>query len=154
MQFPKRFPWLIVAIVMLTGLPILPVAAWFWLVTLPLQNYYLIAYLDSTERGSRPDATTKVEWLLKTAPGRKPEVALDADIVSATVGKGTPLPVKPSPTAIADGWRGVVKSEPEQVNSVQLEGYLKAVIYDGRGIWRMVLQPLFACTAAVLFCLR
>jgi HipA-like protein len=29
-----------------------------------------------------PDATTKVEWLLKTAPGRKPEVALGADVVS------------------------------------------------------------------------
>jgi hypothetical protein len=84
MQFPKRFPWLIVAILMLTGLPVLPVAAWFWLVTPPLQNYYLIPYLDSTERGSQPDATTKVEWLLKTAPGRKPEVALGADVVSAS----------------------------------------------------------------------
>ena len=91
MQFPKRFPWLIVAIVMLTGLPILPVAAWFWLVTPPLQNYYLITYLDSTERGSQPDATTKVEWLLKTAPGRKPEVALGSDVVSATMGNGNEL---------------------------------------------------------------
>jgi hypothetical protein len=77
MQFPKRFPWLIVAILMLTGLPILPVAAWFWLVTPPLQNYYLITYLDSTERGSQPEATTKVEWLLKTAPGRKPVVCAE-----------------------------------------------------------------------------
>jgi len=153
MQFPKRFPWLIVAIVMLTGLPILPVAAWFWLVTPPLQNYYLITYLDSTERGSQPDATTKVEWLLKTAPGRKPEVALGADVVSATIGNGNELPVKLSSRAVADGWRGVVKSEPQQVESAKLERYLEAQIFDGRGIWRMVLQPLFACAAAVLFLL-
>ena len=153
MQFPKRFPWLIVAIVMLTGLPILPVAAWFWLVTPPLQNYYLIPYLDSTERGSQPDATTKVEWLLKTAPGRKPEVALGADVVSATTGNGNELPVKLSSRAVADGWRGVVKSEPQQVESAKLERYLEAQVFDGRGIWRMVLQPLFACAAAVLFLL-
>ena len=151
MQFPKRFPWLIVAIVMLTGLPILPVAAWFWLVTPPLQNYYLITYLDCTERGSQPEATTKVEWLLKTAPGRKPEVALGADVVSATIGHGNELPVRLSSRAVADGWRGVVKSKPQQVESAKLERYLEAEIFDGRGIWRMVLQPLFVCAAAVLF---
>ena len=151
MQFPKRFPWLIVAIVMLTGLPVLPVAAWFWLVTPPLQNYYLITYLDSTERGSQPDATTKVEWLLKTAPGRTPEVALGADVVSATIGNGNELPVKLSSRAVADGWRGVVKSEPQQVESAKLERYLEDEIFDGRGIWRMVLQPVFGFAAAVLF---
>jgi hypothetical protein len=153
MQFPRRFPWLIVAIVLLTGLPILPVAAWFWLVTPPLQNYYLITYLDSTERGSQPEATTKVEWLLKTAPGRKPEVALGADVVSATIGNGNELPVNLSSRAVADGWRGVVKSDPQQVESAKLERYLEAQIFDGRGIWRMVLQPLFAFGAAVLFLL-
>ena len=153
MQFPKRFPWLIVAIVMLTGLPVLPVAAWFWLVTPPLQNYYLITYLDSTERGSQPEATTKVEWLLKTAPGRKPEVALGTDVVSATIGNGNELPVKLSSHAVADGWREVVKSDPQRVESAKLERYLEAEIFDGRGIWRMVLQPLFACAAAVLFLL-
>jgi hypothetical protein len=151
MEFPKRFPWLIVAIVMLTGLPVLPVAAWFWLVTPPLQNYYLITYLDSTERGSQPDVTTKVEWLLKTAPGRKPEVALGADVVSATIGNGNELPVKLSSRAVADGWRGVVKSEPQQVESAKLERYLEDEIFDGRGIWRMVLQPVFGFAAAVLF---
>ena len=41
----------------------------FWLVTPPLQNYYLISYLDSTERRSQPAATSKIEWLYKTAPG-------------------------------------------------------------------------------------
>ncbi len=153
MQFPKRFPWLIIAIVLLSGFPILPVAAWFWLVTPPLQNYYLITYLDSTGRGSQPDATTKVEWLLKTVPGRKSEVALNADVVSATIGNGNVLPVKLSPHAVTDGWRGVAKGEPQQVESGKLEQYLETAIYDGNGIWRMVLHPLFACAAAVLFLL-
>ena len=72
MQFSSRFPWVIL---LLVGLPILPLplAAVFWLVTPPLQNYYLMAYLDSTERPRQPSATTQVEWLYKTAPGRKPE---------------------------------------------------------------------------------
>jgi hypothetical protein len=113
----------------------------------------LITYLDSTERGSQPDATTKVEWLLKTAPGRKPEVALGADVVPATIGNGNELPVKLSSRAVADGWRGVAKSEPQQVESAKLERYLETEIFDARGIWRMVLQPLFAFAAAVLFLL-
>ena len=29
------------------------------------RNYYLISYLDSTERKSQPAATTKIEWLYK-----------------------------------------------------------------------------------------
>ena len=100
MRFPKRFPWLLVVIVALTGLPILPVAAWFWLVTPPLQSYYLITYHDSTERGSQPDATTKVEWLLKTAPGRKPEVALDADVVAVTITEGSSCPSNCHPPSL------------------------------------------------------
>jgi hypothetical protein len=153
MQFPKRFPWLIVAVVMLTGLPVLPVAAWFWFVTPPLQNYYLITYLDSTERGSQPDATTKVEWLLKAAPGRKPEVALEADVVSATIGNGNELPVKLSPRAVADGWREVVKSAPQKVDSAKLEQYLETYVYDGKSLWRIFLQPLLWLAVAVLFLL-
>jgi hypothetical protein len=71
MQFPSQFPWVIL---LLVGLPILslPLAEVFWLVMPPLQNYYLMAYLDSTERESQSAATTKVEWLYKTAPERQP----------------------------------------------------------------------------------
>jgi hypothetical protein len=154
MQFPKCFPWLIVAIVMLTGLPVLPMAASLWLMTPPLQKHYLITYLDSTECGNQPDATTKVEWLLKTAPGRKPGVALNADVVSATIGNGNLLPVKLSAHAVTDGWREGVKREPQQVESARLERYLETAIYDGNDIWRMVLHPLLACAAAVIFCLE
>ena len=152
MKFPSRFPWVILVLV---GLPILPLplAAWFWLVTPPLQNYYLIAYLDSTERPRQPAATTQVEWLYKTAPGRKPELVSETDVVSATGDKGSKLPVKLSPRAVADGWREVVKSAPQKVDSVKLERYLETYVYDGRSFWRMLLQPLLGFAAAVLFLL-
>jgi hypothetical protein len=133
MQFSSRFPWVIL---LLIGLPILPLplAAVFWLVTPPLQNYYLISYLDSTERRSQPAATSKVEWLYKTAPGRKPELVSEADVVSATGDKGSKLPVKLSPRAAADGWRGVVKSPPQKVDSAKLEQYLETYVYDGKSL--------------------
>jgi hypothetical protein len=152
MQFSSRFPWVIL---LLIGLPILPLplAAVFWLVTPPLQNYYLISYLDSTERRSQPAATSKVEWLYKTAPGRKPELVSEADVVSATGDKGSKLPVKLSPSAAADGWRGVVKSPPQKVDSAKLEQYLETYVYDGKSLWRMFLQPLLWFAAAVFFLL-
>jgi hypothetical protein len=152
MQFPSRFPWVILVLV---GLPILPLplAVWFWYVTPPLQNYYLITYLDSIERQSQPAATTKVEWLYKTAPGRKPELVSEADVVSATGDKGSKIPVKLSSSALADGWRGVVKSPPQKVNSAKLERYLETDVYDGRSLWRMLLQPLLGFTAAVFLLL-
>jgi hypothetical protein len=152
MKFPSRFPWVILVLV---GLPILPLplAAWFWLVTPPLQNYYLIAYLDSTERPRQPAATTQVEWLYKTAPGRKPELVSETDVVSATGDKGSKLPVKLSPRAVADGWREVVKSAPQKVDSVKLERYLETYVYDGKSFWRMFLQPLLGFAAAVFFLL-
>ena len=152
MQFPRRFPWLIL---MLVGLPILPLplAAWFWLVTPPLRNYYLIAYLDSTERPRQPSATTQIEWLYKTAPGRKPELVSEADVVSAASDKGSKIPVKLSSSALADGWREVVKSPPQKVDSAKLEQYLETYVYDGKSLWRMFLQPLLVFAAAVLFLL-
>jgi Cdc6-like AAA superfamily ATPase len=152
MQFSSRFPWVIL---LLIGLPILPLplAAVFWLVTPPLQNYYLISYLDSTERQSQPAATSKIEWLYKTAPGRKPELVSEADVVSATGDKGSKLPVKLSPRAAADGWRGVVKSPPQKVDSAKLEQYLETYVYDGKSLWRMFLQPLLWFAAAVFFLL-
>jgi hypothetical protein len=42
-----------------------------------------------TKRDLEPAATSKVEWLYKTAPGRKSELVSEADVVSATGDKGT-----------------------------------------------------------------
>jgi hypothetical protein len=74
-------------------------------------------------------------------------------VVSATGDKGSKLPVKLSPRAAADGWRGVVKSPPQKVDSAKLEQYLETYVYDGKSLWRMFLQPLLWFAAAVFFLL-
>jgi hypothetical protein len=86
---------------LLIGLPILPLplAAVFWLVTPPLQNYYLIAYFDSTERPRQPSATTQVEWLYKTAPGRKPELVSAYNPIFVSPFEATSARASPSPPA-------------------------------------------------------
>ena len=101
MKFPSRFPWFLIVILIFVGLPILPLplAAWFWLVTPPLQNYYLIAYLDSTERPRQPSATTQIEWLYKTAPGRKPELVWAYNPLFVSPFEATSARASPSPPA-------------------------------------------------------
>src|ERR1039457_6706771 len=71
---------------------------------------------------------------------------------TATGDKGSKIPVKLSSGALADGWRGVV-TPPQKVNSAKLEQYLETDVYDGRSLWRMLLQPLLGFAAAVLFLL-
>jgi hypothetical protein len=63
------------------------------------------------------------------------------------------LPVKLSSRAVADGWRGVVKSEPQKVESAKLERYLETRFSTEKASGGWFLQPLFACAAAVLFLL-
>jgi hypothetical protein len=98
LRFPGRTKWWIVAVLaMFSGLPAVPLAVWFaW--TMPtLQQFYLIAYLDCTETRIQPSATTKVQWLFKTAPGRERVLVTAPDVVSASGGE---LPVRLSQYAI------------------------------------------------------
>jgi hypothetical protein len=47
----------------------------------------------------------------------------------------------------------VVKSAPQKVDSAKLERYLETDVYDGRSLWRMLLQPLLVFATAVFFLL-
>jgi hypothetical protein len=123
--------------------------AWSWYVMPPLQNYYLMDYLDSTTWQRLPNATTEVEWLYKGAPKRKPELISEADVVPAT-GGGSEFPVKLSPSATAKGWRWIEK-QGLTINSARQNGYLKAIVYDGNSLWQVFLQPLLAYAEAFLF---
>jgi hypothetical protein len=119
MGFPSRFRWWIVGVLaVLLGLPVLPLAAWFAWEMPPLHKWYLMAYLDSTERAKEPGATTEVQWLFKTAPGRQHILVTDHDVISSSDRKH---PVQLSQSAIDDGWRGVEMSPPQQVNSIELK---------------------------------
>jgi hypothetical protein len=139
MGFPSRFRWRIVAVLaVLLGLPVLPMAAWFAWDMPPLHKWYLMAYLDSTERAKEPGATTDVRWLFKTAPGRQHILVTDRDVVSSSDRKQL---VQLSQSAINDGWRGVEMSPPQQVNSIELKEFLQEDFYNGNGFWQVMEEP-------------
>ena len=112
LRFPGRFRWWIVAVLaVIFGFPLFPLAAWLAWEMPPLQRYYLLNYLDSTERAKQPGTTTEVQWVLKTASGRKSTLATNPDVVSEN---SADPPVRLSEAAIADGWTGIQKSSPVQ----------------------------------------
>jgi hypothetical protein len=131
LRFPSRFRWwMVAALAILFGFPALPLAAWMAWEMPPLQRYYLLTYLESTERAKQPGTATEVQWLFKTAPGRKHILVINSDVVSAN---SADPPVRLSEAAVEDGWTGVEKSAPVQADSVGLEQFLQQYIYNGRG---------------------
>ena len=139
-HFAANFPWRITALLALfLGLPLVSLGTWIAWELPPLQRYYLRAYLDSTESANHPGATTQVEWLFKTAPGRKRLPIIASDVVS---GRNGDLPFQLSPSAIAQGWTGIEKSLPDQVNSGELEQLFQEEFYDSRGFWQLATEPL------------
>jgi hypothetical protein len=151
MRFPSRFGRVIFVLFGVTLGPfLLAVVAGGWLAwTLPpLQKIYLPVYSASTLGASLPHNLTTVRWVMKTAPGRKPETLLPEDAVA---GPDPKLPVSLSPKAIAEGWRGVVQIAPEKVRSSELVPYLQATIYDGESVWWLFARPMLYGLAGVLF---
>jgi Type IV secretion-system coupling protein DNA-binding domain len=149
LRFPGRFRWWIVAVLaVIFGFPLFPLAAWLAWEMPPLERYYLLNYLDSTERAKQPGTTTEVQWVLKTASGRKSTLATNPDVVSEN---SADPPVRLSEAAIADGWTGIEKHAPVQVNSAQLEQFLQEDIYNGRGYWTLMLEPLLIGFALMMF---
>jgi hypothetical protein len=159
MRFPRRFPWLLaVPLVLLFGLPVfIPIVAWVCASGPPLRSYYLLAYLDSSERKGWPGATPRIRWVYKTAPHRKAELATEQDVVAARLagngGRKNPhVPFRLTPSAEGEGRTDVIEGPPEKVPSAQLAEYLKDAIYGGETFWRMALKPLLAVLGG-LFCL-
>ena len=149
LRFPGRFRWWIVAVLaVIFGFPLFPLAAWLAWEMPPLQRYYLLNYLDSTERAKQPGKTTEVQWVYKTASGRKSTLATNPDVVSEN---SADPPVRLSEAAIADGWTGIEKHAPVRVDSAQLEQFLQEDIYSGRGYWRLMLEPILFGFALMLF---
>ncbi len=138
MRFPRRFPWLLVApFVVLFGLPVfIPIVAWVWASGPPLRGYYLLAYVDSSERKDWPGgATTRIQWVYKTAPHRKAELATGSDVAANLLdnsgGKNPHAPFRLTPAAEGEGWTDVVVGPPVKVPSAPLAEYLKVAVYGG-----------------------
>ncbi|MGH9607460.1 MAG: type IV secretion system DNA-binding domain-containing protein [Terracidiphilus sp.] len=149
LRFPGTFRWLIVAVLAVVfGLPLLPLAAWFTVAMPPLQRYYLLAYVESAEAGKTSGSTTPVRWLYKTASGREHALVMNPDVVSASGGK---LPVRLSSSAANDGWTKIEMSAPVRVDSAQLAQFLQDNIYNGRGFWTLMVEPILFGLAFILF---
>jgi hypothetical protein len=122
---------------------------WFWFdqQVPPLQQYYLWTYIASSESAKHPGASTRVEWLLKTAPEGKRELAFEPDVIAGRAGK---LPVQLSAAAIDQGWMGIEKSSPQRIDSAKLSETLRDDFYDGAGIWLVMLVPILAGCALLI----
>jgi hypothetical protein len=133
-------PWT-TAILLTFALGAQSLVVWYWVDRQlpPLQQYYLWAYLISSETAKHPGASTRIEWLLKTAPAGKREIASEGDIIESRNGK---LHVQLSPDAIDQGWTGIEKSLPQRIVSANLSETLREDFYDGAGIGRVMLLPI------------
>jgi hypothetical protein len=114
---------------------------WYWVDRQlpPLQQYYLWSYLIGSETAKHPGASTRIEWLLKTAPGGKRELASEGDVIDVRSGR---LHVQLSPDAIDQGWTGIEKSLPQRIVSANLSETLREDFYDDAGIGRVMLLPI------------
>jgi type IV secretory pathway TraG/TraD family ATPase VirD4 len=158
MRFPRRFPWLLVVpIVLVFGMPLfIPLVALVWAVGPPLRSYYLMAYVDSSERQAQPGAKTEIRWVYKTAADRKPELAAEKDVTAHLfnngAGSNAHAPFELTAGARAEGWSDVIEGPAVKVPSASLAAYLRSEIYGGESFWWLMLRP-FLWVAAVPFLL-
>jgi len=150
LQFRRRFSVLIPFLVfVLSGAIALPFALWFSFALTPLQKQYFPAYVAAAMTGSTA-RSVPVWWVWKTAPKRKPELAQNADVISATNTGHPKLPLKLSPDAQAEGWTGLMQAKrmgrPEEDGPI-----LQDEFFAGESMSRLMLTPL--CGFAVLFLL-
>ncbi len=118
--------------------------AWSTFALSPLQRQYFGTYSLVETAGGMPgglNRTAWVWWIQKTGPKRKPELAHNTDVVSATKPSGLQLPLTLSPEAQADGWTGLVSVKQKKRIS-EFGPVLQAQIYDGQSFARVVLMPL------------
>jgi hypothetical protein len=129
-----------------------PLTIWYSFTMPPLERYYYDAYFNSTALKNSPSATTDVQWIFKTAPGRTEELATLTDVASgsSTDHERLALPMKLSSTARDAGWKSLVQGPKERVKAAELQRYLQAEFYGGEDFWRLLLQPVLWGVAFIL----
>lgn len=105
----------------------------------PLERYYLLAYWESSTSAERPDNTTQIEWLYKTAPERKSEPVTSQDVDSN--GSGF-LPIELSSSARERGWIDLIQSAAQRWNSSELANVLQENFYDSRTFTEVIAEPV------------
>jgi hypothetical protein len=141
-------PWRIVLLLALVlCLPLLAFWGWFRWEVPPLQRYYLAAYWHSSEAAKEPGTQTQVQWLMKTAPGRKDLWCIDSDV---TEGNQDGLPLKLSPSALQRGWIGIEPTSVQSLDSVELNRVLREIFFHGLSLRQLANEPLTYGVAAWL----
>ena len=122
---------------------------WFSLALSPLQKQYFPTYMIFAMSEGSPK-TFPVQWIWKTGPRRKSELANEADVVSfADAGRGQ-LPLALSPEARSQGWTGLLRAK--QMGGLQNEQVtLEEEFFQGDSFARMMITPLCGAAALLLF---
>jgi hypothetical protein len=147
-RFTYCIPWTTTIFFALT-LAAQSLIVWFWFDQnlSPLQQYYFWAYLASSETAHHPGASTRIVWLMKAAPGKKCELALDQDVIA---GKNGELPVQFSPYAIDQGWKGIEKSSAQRIISASLNESLREDFYGCTRMRFVILEPTLAACVLLI----
>lgn len=150
-SFRRAFPWR--TVLLLSAAPALALVmflGWLRWELQPLQRYYLLTYWECSEGLKQPRSATPVEWLYKTAPGRKDKPVIDSDVISGGPWK---LSLELSPAAREQGWTELGKSRPEEVASAELQPFFQDYFYDHRSVRKLLAEPLLYAAIAPLLVL-
>ena len=149
LQFRRRFSFLLLILFFaFSGALAIPLGVWFALTLTPLQKQYFGPYAITAMPGGTA-RNVPFRWVYKTAPKRQPELAHDADVVSATKPGNPALPLQLSPDALAEGWTGLVLTT--RADSVADFGpVLQEQFFEGKSMARLMLTPLFGVGALIL----
>ena len=113
--------------------------AWFALTLTPVQRYYFSTYVSSSLHRVGSHEKDHAEWILKTKPKDKLEIADAADLVPATHGA---LPFALSNLALGQGWTGIDTTVPIAYPAGSQRLFLRQVFFDGRSLSDLLLPPL------------
>ena len=129
----------------------------------PLQRYYLGAYLASSWHETDPAATSEIQWIWKFKPAAgskksKPNLqytlATEDDLLPIParelLWKGDILPFWMNRKAEVDGWTGIDRGLPMEVNSAKLAALLRQEFFYGKPVWHYFVQPAVMLGAALL----
>lgn len=136
----RGFPWNTALLV--CSIPIfvlLLFTAWLRWELPPLQAYYLKAYWECSKETSTAGDTSEIQWLYKSAPGRKSAPVIPHDVEFNGAGL---LPIALSASARQDGWTQLVKLPAQTWPSPELEAFFKRDFYDGRTFLQVITLPM------------
>jgi hypothetical protein len=116
----------------------------------PVQRHYLWPYLWSSRPGADPSSQVTLRWFYKTAPGKKPEIALEDEVVSRAANQHSLLL---SAAVRQAGWMALELGPKEQYSAATLRPFLKDQFFEGNNAWLVFSTPLLCGLASFCFAL-